>query len=89
MHTDIGMLIGMSKQITIRLPDELVDFVDAEVAAQHCASRAALVAAALEHYRARAIGEAIVAGYTAIPDGEDEDLDEFLSTANKSVWGDE
>ncbi|SUA80162.1 Antitoxin MazE3 [Nocardia otitidiscaviarum] len=83
------MLCGMSKQITIRLPDELVDFVDAEVAAQHCASRAALVAAALEHYRERAIGEAIVAGYTAIPDGEDKDLDEFLSAADKSVWGDE
>ncbi|MBH0778693.1 YlcI/YnfO family protein [Nocardia bovistercoris] len=79
----------MSKQITIRLPDELVDFVDAEVAAQHCASRAALVAAALEHYRERAIGEAIVAGYANIPDGADEDLDEFLSAAGKSVWGDE
>lgn len=80
----------MTKQITVRLPDELVDFVDAEVAAQHCASRAALVTAALEHYRERAVGEAIVAGYTAIPDGkDDEDLDEFLSAANNAVWGDE
>ncbi|NNH71108.1 ribbon-helix-helix protein, CopG family [Nocardia uniformis] len=79
----------MSKQITIRLPDELVDFVDAEVAAQHCPSRAALVAAALEHYRERAIGEAIVAGYTAIPDGEGDNLDEFLSAASESVWSED
>jgi len=83
------MIVGMSTQITIRLPDELVDFVDAEVAAHHCASRAALVAAALEHYRERSIGEAIVAGYTAIPDSEDKDLDEFLSAASKSVWSNE
>ena len=82
------MVIGMSKQITVRLPDELVDFVDAEVEAHHCASRAALVAAALEHYRERAIGDAIVAGYTAVPDGDDEDLDEFLSAASDAVWGD-
>ncbi|MFC9892167.1 ribbon-helix-helix domain-containing protein [Nocardia sp. NPDC127579] len=79
----------MSKQITVRLPDELVTFMDSEVTAQHCSSRAALVAAALEHYRDRVIGEAIVAGYQAIPDGDDEDLDEFLAAAEQSVWSDE
>lgn len=79
------MLTGMSRQITIRLPDELTDFVDAGVAARHYASRAALVAAALECYRERAVGGAILAGYTAVPDGEDEDLDGFLSAASKSL----
>ena len=44
-----------------------------------------LVAAALEHYRERFIREAIIAGYTAIPDGADEDLDEFLSAARAYV----
>ncbi|MGV9409674.1 ribbon-helix-helix domain-containing protein [Nocardia sp. NPDC003693] len=77
----------MSKQITILLPDELVDFVDAQVAAQHCGSRAALIVAALEHYREHTIGESIVAGYTAVPDGDD--LDEFLSDATRFEWGDE
>jgi Arc/MetJ-type ribon-helix-helix transcriptional regulator len=46
---------GMSKQIAVRLPDELVDFVDEIVTSGAGRSRAAVVALALERERRRAI----------------------------------
>lgn len=46
---------GMSKQIAVRLPDELVDFVDSIVAHGEQRSRAAVVIRALERERRRAI----------------------------------
>jgi Arc/MetJ-type ribon-helix-helix transcriptional regulator len=45
----------MSKQIAVRLPDDLVDFVDELVAAGTERSRAAVVSRALERERRRAI----------------------------------
>jgi Arc/MetJ-type ribon-helix-helix transcriptional regulator len=45
----------MSKQIAVRLPDELVDFVDSVVAHGEQRSRAAVVTRALERERRRAI----------------------------------
>lgn len=48
----------MSTQIAVRLPDEVVKFVDAEVAAGRAASRAALVARALERERRFRFAEA-------------------------------
>lgn len=45
----------MSKQIAVRLPDELVDFVDGQVDAGAGRSRAAVVALALERERRRVI----------------------------------
>ena len=48
---------GMSKQIAVRLPDELVEFVDSAVASGEARSRAAVVAQALERERRRAIAE--------------------------------
>jgi Arc/MetJ-type ribon-helix-helix transcriptional regulator len=44
----------MSKQIAVRLPDELVDFVD-DLVASGARSRAAVVARALERERRRAM----------------------------------
>lgn len=44
---------GMSKQIAVRLPDDLVDFVDEVVGSGAERSRATLVAAALERERRR------------------------------------
>lgn len=46
---------GMSKQIAVRLPDELVDFVDERVDAGAGRSRAAVVTRALERERRRVI----------------------------------
>lgn len=45
----------MSKQIAVRLPEELVEFVDGIVAAGGESSRAAVVARALERERRRAV----------------------------------
>jgi Arc/MetJ-type ribon-helix-helix transcriptional regulator len=45
---------GMSKQIAVRLPDELVDFVDEIVASGTSRSRAAFITQALERERRRA-----------------------------------
>ena len=46
---------GMSKQIAVRLPDELVDFVDGIVGSGAGRSRAGVVAAALERERRRVL----------------------------------
>jgi Arc/MetJ-type ribon-helix-helix transcriptional regulator len=45
----------MSKQIAVRLPDELVDFVDERVRSGVERSRAAVVTRALERERRRAV----------------------------------
>jgi Arc/MetJ-type ribon-helix-helix transcriptional regulator len=47
----------MSKQIAVRLADELVKFVDDAVASGAASSRASLVTRALERERRRAIAE--------------------------------
>jgi antitoxin MazE3 len=45
---------GMSTQIAVRLPDDLVEFVDGAVRQGDAPSRAAVVARALRHERRRA-----------------------------------
>lgn len=47
----------MSKQIAVRLPDELVDFVDERVSSGTARSRAAVVTRALEREWRRAVAE--------------------------------
>lgn len=47
----------MSKQIAVRLTDELVNFVDEVVGAGGARSRAAVVTQALERERRRAVAE--------------------------------
>lgn len=48
---------GMSKQIAVRLPDDLVDFVDEIVDSGDERSRAAVVSRALKRERRRALAE--------------------------------
>lgn len=70
----------MSKQIAVRLPDELVTFVDEIVASGDERSRAAVVKRALERERRREIGArdaAILAGTG--PDPELEGLAEHAA----------
>lgn len=43
----------MSKQITVRLPDDMVDFIDHMVAEERGGSRAAVVSKAIERERRR------------------------------------
>lgn len=62
---------GMSKQIAVRLPDELVDFVDERVNAGAGQSRAVIVTRALERERRRVIAARdaeILAGAGQDPD---------------------
>lgn len=47
----------MSKQVAVRLPEDLVDFVDEIVESGAQRSRAAVVAHALERERRRAVAE--------------------------------
>jgi Arc/MetJ-type ribon-helix-helix transcriptional regulator len=47
----------MSKQIAVRLPDELVEFVDGAVASGDAPSRASVVVRALERERRRVVAE--------------------------------
>ncbi len=47
----------MSKQLTVRLPDDLVEFIDQRVEHGKATSRAAVVAAAVDRERRRQIAE--------------------------------
>ncbi|HEY9335800.1 YlcI/YnfO family protein [Kribbella sp. NPDC050459] len=63
----------MSKQITVRLPDELVDFMDELVATDKATSRASVVARAMERERRRELAArdlAILNEYGDYPDLE-------------------
>ena len=62
----------MSRQIAVRLPSDLVDFIDALVAAGQSPSRASVVARALERERRRVSTERDIAILMA--DGDDPDL---------------
>jgi len=70
---------GMSTQITVRLPDDLVSLVDALVSAGHARSRAAVVERALEREMRRALAARDVALLNgAVPD---DDLDQLAAWA--------
>lgn len=67
--------LGMSKQIAVRLPDEVVAFIDTEVRARRVASRAAFVQAALERERRRltaARDAELLSGQAGDPEGFDD-----------------
>ncbi|MBA2349569.1 MAG: antitoxin [Solirubrobacterales bacterium] len=70
----------MSKQIAVRLPEELVEFVDATVSAGGARSRAAVVTRALERERRRAVAARDVELLAAA--GEDEELVAFSAAAS-------
>ncbi len=71
------MLGGMTTQIAVRLPDEMVAFLDRSVAAGRASSRAALVAAALEREMRRqdALRDAEILGTK----GAADDLDDLVA----------
>ena len=79
--------IGMTVQIAVRLPEELVAFLDARVASGQVSSRAALVASALEREMRR---------HAALQDAEilrgagaADDLDELVDWSVDARWADE
>lgn len=72
-----GYVNGMTTQIAIRLPDEMVRFLDRSVASGKAPSRAALVAAALE--REMRLQAAQQDAQTLKEKGTSDDLDELVT----------
>ena len=70
---------GMTIQIAVRLPDDIVAFVDEQVSSGAAPSRAAVVARALERERRRAVSERDASIYAA--SREPGDLDELADWA--------
>jgi Arc/MetJ-type ribon-helix-helix transcriptional regulator len=64
----------MSTQIAVRLPDDLVAFVDGQVSSGSASSRAAVVARALDRERRRAAADRDAAIYAAAASDELDDL---------------
>jgi Arc/MetJ-type ribon-helix-helix transcriptional regulator len=68
----------MSTQIAVRLPDDIVEYVDQQVTSGLAPSRAAVVARALERDRRRQIAERDAQIYAT---GGQGDLDDLASWA--------
>jgi Arc/MetJ-type ribon-helix-helix transcriptional regulator len=63
----------MSTQMTVRIPDDVADFVDAQVAAGAAGSRAEVIATALRREQRRLAAQRDAAIYAAA--GSDEEMD--------------
>ena len=75
----------MSRQIAVRLPDDLIEFIDARVSDGTERSRAAVVARALERERRRAIAARDAEILAAA--GPDHDLDSLAQHAARLAVG--
>jgi Arc/MetJ-type ribon-helix-helix transcriptional regulator len=78
-----GILTCMSTQIAVRLPDEMVAFLDRTVAAGQAASRAALVASAVEREMRRLAAEQDAQILRA--QGAADDLDDLVEWTSTHV----
>ena len=75
----------MTKQIAVRLPEDLADFIDREVGEGRAASRATIVIRALERERRRALAARDVAILVAV--GSESDWDGLTEYAARQVSG--
>lgn len=76
----------MSKQITVRLPDDLVDFMDELVATDKATSRASVVARAMERERRRELAARDLAILSTV--GDYPDLEGLAPAAAGTVLSD-
>lgn len=76
----------MSAQIAVRLPEELVEFIDRLVADGRASSRAAVVSQALQRERRRELA-ARDAAILAV-NGDDDDLDVLAEHAARTPFDD-
>lgn len=76
----------MSKQLTVRLPDDLVDFIDHQIAHGEAPSRAAVIATAVDRERRREIAarDAAILAQSA----GDNDLDALAAFAARASLDD-
>lgn len=70
---------GMSKQIAVRLPDELVDYIDELVKASETESRASFLALAAKRERRRRLAARDAMIYAS--EGEDPELEGLAAYA--------
>ena len=71
----------MSRQIAVRLPEDLVEFIDEVVQSGQAISRAAVVARALDRERRREIAERDAAILSRVePDRDFDQLAEFAAS---------
>ena len=70
------MIHCMSTQITVRLPDEMVAFLDRAVASGQASSRAAIVASAVEREMRRLLAEQDA--HALRQQGSSDDLDDLV-----------
>jgi Arc/MetJ-type ribon-helix-helix transcriptional regulator len=72
-------MVGVSTQIAVRLPDEIVEFLDHAVATGRAPSRASVVASALEREMRRQLAErdAVILDR----EGAADDLDDVVTWA--------
>lgn len=77
MHTDTVTVRSISTQVALRLPAELVSFLDRAVAAGRATSRAALVTVAVEREMRRLMAENDAAILEAR--GPLDDLDDLVA----------
>jgi Arc/MetJ-type ribon-helix-helix transcriptional regulator len=66
----------MSKQIAVRLPEDLIDFVDQVVSEGMAPSRASVVVRALERERRRQVAARDIEILTSV--GDDPDMDSLV-----------
>ncbi|MGH3939895.1 MAG: antitoxin [Pseudonocardiaceae bacterium] len=76
----------MSRQIAVRLPDDIVDFIDQLVDNGQASSRAVVVARAIDRERRRAIAAHDAA--ILVRWGTDPDLDSLAEYAARTPLGD-
>lgn len=70
---------GMTKQIAVRLPDEVVAYIDSLVADGVVESRAAAVRTALERDRRRRLAEVDILAIQRAPRDDLDDLAEYAA----------
>ena len=78
-----GILPGMTTQIAVRLPDEVVAFLDRSVAAGVTPSRAALVSRAIEREMRRQA--ALADARTLEVEGAADDLDDVVRWTGRAI----
>lgn len=78
----------VTTQIAVRLPDELVRFIDQLVAEGRAPSRASVVSRALDRERRREVAAQDAAILESVPPGADTDLDELAEHAAQTRFDD-
>lgn len=80
----------MTIQITVRIPDDLVEFIDQQVKDGEQSSRAAAVTHALkrEQRRGRAEHDALIYATTTDPELDSPEYGQWASANAAKVWAD-